>query len=215
MWLRQVFPASHLALQESKKSKRAKTTKGTSGPRRSNVFAMFDLDTRSWKTSQVCLIAATSPKFSGRWPKQGSMQDGLCSEQTMWVRRTEESDSGYWPTPSATPRGPHTGAQSGSVDAKGRISAKGVRWGATLETAVKMWPTPTAATNGPGKNPNNPRGIHQGNALATAARTNSTGGQLNPSPFVEWLMGWPIGWTAYDVLETARFQEWLQQHGEF
>ena len=40
------------------------------------------------------------------------------------------------------------------------------------------------------------------------------GGQLNPD-WVEWLMGWPIGWTASAQLETARFQEWLQWHGEF
>ena len=38
----------------------------------------------------------------------------------------------------------------------------------TEEKESGLWPTPTAATNGPGKNPNNKRGIHQGNALATA-----------------------------------------------
>ena len=38
------------------------------------------------------------------------------------------------------------------------------------DTDVGFFPTPTAATNGPGKNPNNPRGIHQGNALATVVR---------------------------------------------
>ena len=27
--------------------------------------------------------------------------------------------------------------------------------------------------------------------------------ELN-SDWVEWLMGWPIGWTAFDVLETDR-----------
>ncbi len=43
-----------------------------------------------------------------------------------------------WPTPSAMRRGAHTGARKGSVsaDGKSRVSAKGVTWGATLETAV-------------------------------------------------------------------------------
>ena len=41
---------------------------------------------------------------------------------------------------------------------------------------------------------------------------NPTGGQLNPN-WVEWLMGWPIGWTDLKPLETDRFQSWLQQHG--
>ena len=57
----------------------------------------------------------------------------------------EEIGFGLWPTPSATPRGAHTGAIAGSVaeDGKSRVSANGTKWGATLETAVKMWPTPT------------------------------------------------------------------------
>tara|TARA_X000001388_G_scaffold66692_2_gene53620 strand:- start:164 stop:472 length:309 start_codon:yes stop_codon:yes gene_type:complete len=33
---------------------------------------------------------------------------------------------------------------------------------------MKLWPTPSAASGGPGKNPNNKRGMHQGNPLATA-----------------------------------------------
>lgn len=40
------------------------------------------------------------------------------------------------------------------------------------------------------------------------------GGQLNPD-WVEWLMGWPIGWTACEPLETARFQQWPQWHSGF
>lgn len=36
---------------------------------------------------------------------------------------------------------------------------------------------------------------------------------LSPNPeFVEWMMGWPIGWTGLNPLETAKFQEWQQQH---
>lgn len=35
------------------------------------------------------------------------------------------------------------------------------------------------------------------------------GGKLNPD-WVEWLMGWPIGWTASKPLEMDRFQSWQQ-----
>ena len=31
----------------------------------------------------------------------------------------------------------------------------------------------------------------------------------------EWMMGWPIGWTDLEPLETDKFQLWLQQHGKF
>jgi hypothetical protein len=40
------------------------------------------------------------------------------------------------------------------------------------------------------------------------------GGQLNPT-WVEWLMGWPIGWTDLKPLEMDKFQQWLRSHGEF
>jgi len=29
----------------------------------------------------------------------------------------------------------------------------------------------------------------------------------------EWLMGWPLTWTALEPLETGRFQQWLRSHG--
>lgn len=30
---------------------------------------------------------------------------------------------------------------------------------------------------------------------------------------LEWLMGWPLGWSAAEPLETARFRQWLDSHG--
>tara|TARA_Y100000114_G_C11586680_1_gene243729 strand:- start:12 stop:518 length:507 start_codon:yes stop_codon:yes gene_type:complete len=30
----------------------------------------------------------------------------------------------------------------------------------------------------------------------------------------EWLMGWPIGWTDLNALETGKFHQWQQQHGD-
>ena len=40
------------------------------------------------------------------------------------------------------------------------------------------------------------------------------GGALNPE-WVEWLMGWPIGWTALEPLGTDRFRWWLRSHLRF
>lgn len=37
------------------------------------------------------------------------------------------------------------------------------------------------------------------------------GGQLNPT-WVEWLMGWPLGWTDLKPLGMDRFREWQRQH---
>lgn len=39
-------------------------------------------------------------------------------------------------------------------------------------------------------------------------------GMLHPES-AEWMMLWPIGWTALEPLETDKFQSWLQQHSPF
>jgi hypothetical protein len=39
-------------------------------------------------------------------------------------------------------------------------------------------------------------------------------GWINPE-LSEWLMGWPTKWTDLKPLETDKFQEWRQLHGEF
>src|SRR5690625_3222590 len=86
----------------------------------------------------------------------------------------------------------------------------------TRESVYGFWPTPTASmskgtsqaalTRKDGRSRINDRLDH--NVMA------SHGGQLNP-PWVEWLMGWPIGQTDLNPLETDRFQSWLQQHSIF
>lgn len=48
--------------------------------------------------------------------------------------------------------------------------------------------------------------------VATDSEGQPAGGSLNP-PWVEWLMGWPIEWTALKPLETDKFQQWLHSHG--
>lgn len=95
-----------------------------------------------------------------------------------------------WPTPTANCS---TGA-----------GHQGREGGLNLQTAVK-YATPTVCGN------YNKKGASakSGDGLAT-----QVGGALNPD-WVEWLMGWPIGWTACEPLETARFQQWPQWHSGF
>ncbi len=40
-----------------------------------------------------------------------------------------------------------------------------------------------------------------------------TGMRLNPT-WVEWLMGWPLGWTDLKPLEMDKSHSALQQHGD-
>ena len=166
-------------------------------------------------------------------PAWGLMQDGECWEQPTLALRIRGTESGLWPTPTASDNRPRATENS---------TARRVKLGkqVSLEAAVKFWPTPTAASNGPSKvGSKNPRGIHSGNALATAvvwrtptvndSKNNGTasqqnrqspnlnaqvGGPLNPT-WVEWLMGWPLEWTDLKPLAMDKFQQWQQQHSGY
>jgi hypothetical protein len=80
-----------------------------------------------------------------------------------------------------------------------------------LSAQVKLAPTLTVHGN------YNRRGASatSGNGLITVLRElGSLDGQLNPE-WAEWFMGWPIGSSGLEPLETARFREWQQQHSIF
>jgi len=76
-----------------------------------------------------------------------------------------------------------------------------------LETVVgrRMWTTPVSDDTTYRKN----KYAQGGTALSTQA-----GGKLNPM-WVEWLMGWPLGWTDLKPLEMDKFQKWQEQHGNY
>jgi hypothetical protein len=108
--------------------------------------------------------------------------------------------SAQWMFPPGTTRRP------------GRTSEGYGRGLAELIEGKRQLPTPQKSDY---KGPNNSgSGSKSANGLATLA-----GGQLNP-PWVEWLMGWPVGWTDLAPLEMDKchyvhpspgrcFTEWL------
>jgi hypothetical protein len=88
-----------------------------------------------------------------------------------------------------------------------------------LETIVgrKTWPTPQASDNKDRGNLGSgaiQRRKEKEKQIGLFMSVSDTSGALNP-PWVEWLMGFPIGWTDLKPLEMARFQSWRQQHSEF
>lgn len=90
-------------------------------------------------------------------------------------------------------------------------SEKGGSHGPNLATAVKLFPTPTSqdAKNCTLPPSQRERDSIPGMMLRTGA---APGGQLNPS-WVEWLMGWPIGWTDCAPSATDKFRQWQRSHG--
>lgn len=72
-----------------------------------------------------------------------------------------------------------------------------------------LWPTPVRRDyRSPGRSRLERTGSKAGECLPQVV-----GGQLNPD-WVEWLMGWPTGWTDLKPLEMAKFHEWQRQHSQ-
>jgi DNA (cytosine-5)-methyltransferase 1 len=97
----------------------------------------------------------------------------------------------------------------------------GVKFGAKLSDAVnlemkKNWPTPQVADykdRGNLSNPSIQRRMEIGKQVNLQMCVSQTSGQLNPM-WVEWLMGWPQGWTELKPSEMAKSHSVPQQLGE-
>ena len=169
------------------------------GLRQSDAFAWYDHGTHSWRTSQGCLLTGTFSEFSETWMKQGMMRDGVCWEQTIVEQTTEENGYGFWPTPQST-----EARQGLQIRREGK---KGTQQ--SLSTMVRFYPTPNVSDARMCNNKNN-HDLIRGYLRSEAGH----GGQLNPN-WVEWLMGWPVGWTDLKPLAMDKFQSWLKQFGDY
>ena len=109
-----------------------------------------------------------------------------------------------WPTPTST-----LGTKGG------RVTPQKAREGGTLIEALSArtsWPTPTVKGNYNKAGLSAKSGDGLATAVAKARPAEQAGGSLNPT-WVEWLMGWPLGWTAFDQLGMDRYRQWSRAHG--
>lgn len=85
----------------------------------------------------------------------------------------------------------------------------------TKENESGLWLTPKATDTGRGeKSETFVRRMGDRGAHCFQSLPSQVGGKLNPE-WVEWLMGWPIGWTDCAALETDKYRQWRQRHGGF
>jgi hypothetical protein len=203
-WFRAVSPAKIFRLPEPVQDLTAPGR--DSGWKWPESSVRYDPFSASWKIRQ-CSLLGDSDEFSETWPAWGTMRNGECWARQMWERRTKETEYGLWPTPNV----PNGGRSVAHVtDWRGKsayFNGKKVQVG--LEAAVKMYPIPAARDyRSPNKKPYSERGGgKKGEQLP-----NAIGGPLNP-PWVEWLMGWQIGWTGCEPLETDKCHSALLRHG--
>jgi DNA (cytosine-5)-methyltransferase 1 len=213
--------ASHLASQDDDKEQ---TTQDTFGLGCEQQLANYDPTTQSWRMSEDTSLWGEL-KLLVNLPKSGMTQNGALFQQPDWVRPIDETDLLLWPTPTTqevehpnaelTPSGRRkskngkTSHSLGLADAvqmwptpqardwkgpSGR-SLKGTE--TDLPMAVQKWPTPRAA-QGEARNHTvyareygKPQNLE--NRIAQV-EPSAIGGKLNPT-WVEWLMGFPTGWT--------------------
>ena len=203
-----------------------------SGEKWHGSLARYDRDSRSWKTHQYSLLGGLT-EFSETWPRWGLMRNGELFPQKTLVPHIDEKESGLWQTPVADDS---VNRKKGKWNSRGepKLSAQ-VLWPtptcgmashsqltaessqremkrsmrdrggpSSLAIAVQAkWPTPTAHNA-------KERAFPAEYTRNTPTLAAQAGGSLNPM-WVEWLMGWPLGWTDLKPLEMGKFHSWRQQ----
>jgi len=219
------FPAKTLAQQEKEQVLTASAA--VCGEKWRASFTKYDLDSRSWKTHQCSLLGDLEP-FLETWPQWGLMRDGECWEQQTLahhISATESGSSEKLPTPQATdhrskPTSASWKAKGGmnyslanpeiqmkwptpiSQDAKhSGYAPSGPGKADKLSYAVVRYPTPKVQDSRHAKMRHlNESDDHWKSNLGEVVSAQVNGGSLNPT-WVEWLMGWPLGWTDLNPLE--------------
>lgn len=179
----------------------------------------YDPASHSLKTAQ-CSLFADSMSSSLTLPRSGSMRNGKLYPQPMRVRPIAGNASGFWRTPSAQEPGvswdrlvPIAGGEPGGMNRHfdkhtGRMAQLGLMQQVKLRD---MWQTPVADdaiarqkgkinSRGEPKRHGKPRPAVD---MTLPDMVEANGGSLNPA-WVEWLMGWPIGYTALKHWATAK-----------
>ena len=186
-------------------------------------------------TTSARLTSATASGYLHSFPTPTVCQGPYSKAHTKGPKSLEEVAQTDWLPGRPWPT-PHAGCGTGASWQAGRRGAP------NLQTMVQMFPTPTASehkyrlhgdsqqSHSLGamavklwRTPDTGAGGNSGllkqgitkreNGQSVQVRLqDQVGGQLNPL-WVEWLMGWPAGWTGLKPLEMGKFRQWLRSHG--
>ena len=205
--------ASHLVRPGSDEARKMTVTSGRkylplckqSG--RLGAFSRMFLDTSVWASTKCFLT----------WKAKVTPSNRLLFQLAPSMPRTDETGSGLWPTAVADDTGmrknkyaqggtplslavqqPQMWATPTAAISQGTTRPPTKGGGSRdLRQDVKMWPTPRASEwkgTGPlGSKSHNHR-LEKGYLDATVQEKTQVSGSLNPQ-WVEWLMGYPSGWT--------------------
>jgi hypothetical protein len=148
-----------------------------SGPSSHGSLAFYDHASSSWRTSQGSLLEEAWPRFSGTWPRSGSMRNGTVSPQPPSVPRTSVTGSSLWRTPDAGSNRNQATPSRCIIEERARPDQQ-VRLADQVTMVSRgLWPTPSAVSYGSnrgGSDPDDPRGwsrsgkVREGGTLVEA-----------------------------------------------
>jgi len=177
------------------------------------LLARYDQDTHSWRTVQCSLLEDLNESLQ-TLPRWGMTVGGeLYLLQTL-VQTTDESESGLsekhsLPTPTCNPHMPNKNANTKGP--KNLVEVAEGKW----EHLMPKQKLPTPRSCSAMAATLTDKGDRFPNLETVVARMDKTtvGGKLNPM-WVEWLMGWTLGWTDLKPLVTDKCHCVQQQRGE-
>ena len=178
-----------LSLQQAKEKEQ--TTQDTFGLGLEMPLAHYNQSTQSWRMSEDISLWGEYKSLENL-PKSGMTRNGVLYQQLEWVRPIDANESLLWPTPRSS------SAMAEDLNSIRERLENGKNYKSRLEEAIAMWPTPTY-----GKLAGGTGGMQQIEAKYLAGEITTeerramragNGGKLNPM-WVEWLMGFPLGWT--------------------
>ena len=155
-----------------------------SGANTGDSLANFDPATSSWRTSQRCLVEGWS-RFSETWPRSGMTRSGTAYRLPTLAPLTDATESGLLPTPEAS------NTKAVAMRTKGRPPRDFLK---------PLWPTPRESEYkgvGPLGSKSHKYMLERQYLGATVQEVGQVSGALNPT-WVEWLMGFPLGWTVLE-----------------
>ena len=216
------FPANPTASPENVKPPTTTEICGRSSP---ELFAKLSLNGCWLKMSQGYCLAkmdGSLVKFSQTWPQAGMVSNGKAYRLRRLVRRISGRGSLLLPTMRASERGQYQYSQGDHSKKVLTLTGYVKMFPIGLRDFDKLYPTPTVNDSNNSTMPDSPAnraslvGRVMREIFATPTQSDSigtswggmtsslrtqVGGQLNPR-WVEWLMGFPDGWTDLEDLET-------------
>lgn len=206
-WWLEGFPAKTYPLQE--KAQGSTELEAECGGTWLGWLAKFDPNSSLWKTAQLSLIGDSGESLA-TFPRSGMTRGGLLWELQTLERPTNATGYGFWPTPTVCGNYNRKGASKTSGDGLATavamsLTKSGLGY-SDARIAKGKWSTPTTRQR------TSPSQINR-NSPGLALEVGAVNGTLNPN-WVEWLMGWPIGWTALKQSETAKSRPAPQWLGE-